>query len=229
MDPDVEFVDTEMPSTESIVAELRRLDRAATLWDAAAGLLKKRCQHASRAIFCQGITHAASLLEQWADEAEKDTSSGRQPSGGESTPDGAEPLIVARYDVAMEPAPEEEPALTVGAVAEDGRPVALLFAPETRDKVAKWLAPADTDGAELVRLRTFASATERRHNEIRARLGMVDIRDSAEAWDLGMAIIAILDGPCTRPRAPHPRSRSGSGPACTTCSPRRPTPAPFRR
>lgn len=105
----------------------------------------------------------------------------------------AVPLVVSRYDVAMEPAPEEEPVLTVGAVAEDGSPVTLLFDPETRRKVAGWLAPGD--GAELERLRAFASATERRHNEIRARLAMVDIRDSAEAWDLGMAIIAILDGP----------------------------------
>lgn len=91
------------------------------------------------------------------------------------------------------PAPEEEPVLTVGAVAEDGRPVALLFDPDDRRKVAGWLAPADA--AELERLRVFAASTERRHNEIRALLARVDIRDSAEAWDLGMAIIATLDGP----------------------------------
>lgn len=32
---------------------------------------------------------------------------------------------------------------------------------------------------------------------------MVDIRDSAEAWDLGMAIIAILESP------PHPEATPG--------------------
>lgn len=56
------------------------------------------------------------------------------------------PLVVSRYDVAMEPAPGEEPVFTVGAIAEDGRPVALLFDPETRRKVAGWLAPHDADG-----------------------------------------------------------------------------------
>lgn len=55
------------------------------------------------------------------------------------------PLVVSRNDVAMEPAPEEEPGLTVGAVAEDGRPVALLFDPEARAKVASWLAPGEAD------------------------------------------------------------------------------------
>src|SRR3546814_8565720 len=56
--------------------------------------------------------------------------------------------------------------------------------------------------AELTRLRAFASATERRHDEIRERLALVDIRDSASAWDLGMAIIAILDGPLDPETAP---------------------------
>ncbi|MHC3427242.1 hypothetical protein [Streptomyces sp. DT18] len=51
------------------------------------------------------------------------------------------PLVVDRFDVAIEPAPEEEPVLTIGCIAEDGRPVALLLDPETRRKVAGWLAP----------------------------------------------------------------------------------------
>lgn len=53
------------------------------------------------------------------------------------------PLIVSRFDVAIEPAPEEEPVLTIGAVAETGRPVALLLDEETRRKVAGWLAPTE--------------------------------------------------------------------------------------
>ncbi|QCX81115.1 hypothetical protein C9F11_37660 [Streptomyces sp. YIM 121038] len=55
------------------------------------------------------------------------------------TPDTPEPLLVSRFDVAIEPAPEEEPVLTIGAIAEDGRPVALLLDVETRAKVARWL------------------------------------------------------------------------------------------
>lgn len=51
------------------------------------------------------------------------------------------PLIVSRFDTAMEPAPEEDPVLTIGAIAEGGRPVALFLDEETRTKVAGWLAP----------------------------------------------------------------------------------------
>ncbi|MFJ6730023.1 hypothetical protein ACIQPQ_34500 [Streptomyces sp. NPDC091281] len=56
----------------------------------------------------------------------------------------ADPLVVSRYDVAIEPALEEEPVLMVGAVAEEGRPVALLFDPEARDRIAGWLSPGDS-------------------------------------------------------------------------------------
>ncbi|MFF7880942.1 hypothetical protein ACH40F_08315 [Streptomyces sp. NPDC020794] len=65
--------------------------------------------------------------------------------------DQATPLVVSRFDVAMEPAPEEEPVLTVGAIAEDGRPVALLFDKETRRKVAGWLTPAATSEVTVYR------------------------------------------------------------------------------
>ena len=51
------------------------------------------------------------------------------------------PLIVSRFDVAMEPAPEEDQVLTIGCIADDGHPVALLLDEETRGKVADWLAP----------------------------------------------------------------------------------------
>jgi hypothetical protein len=64
---------------------------------------------------------------------------------GPECPEGggpmSEPIIVSRFDVAMEPAIEEEQILTIGAVAEDGRPVALLLDPETRRKVGGWLVP----------------------------------------------------------------------------------------
>ncbi|MFI5687835.1 hypothetical protein [Streptomyces sp. NPDC051636] len=65
--------------------------------------------------------------------------------------DGREvtPLVVSRFDVAMEHAPEETPGLTVGGIAEDGRPVALVFDEETRAKVAGWLAPTADAASEL--------------------------------------------------------------------------------
>ncbi|MEV7491466.1 hypothetical protein AB0O08_12000 [Streptomyces anulatus] len=53
----------------------------------------------------------------------------------------SDPLIVSRFDTAIEPAPEEDPVLIVGAVSDDGRPVALLLDLEARSKVARWLAP----------------------------------------------------------------------------------------
>lgn len=61
------------------------------------------------------------------------------------------PLVVSRFDVGMEPAPEEEQLFTVGAIAEDGRPVALLFDKENRRKVGGWLAAGQA--AEIDRLR----------------------------------------------------------------------------
>lgn len=68
------------------------------------------------------------------------------PDAAYSTP---EPLIVARYDTAIEPAPEEPPVLTIGAIAKDGRPVALFLDPDNRTKVARWLAP-DTSPAPAI-------------------------------------------------------------------------------
>ncbi|MFE6743868.1 hypothetical protein [Streptomyces tubercidicus] len=60
-------------------------------------------------------------------------------------------------------------------------------------------APASYTGvpqpSELERLRTFADAVRRRDHEIRALLSRLDIRESAEAWDLGAGVIALLDGP----------------------------------
>lgn len=73
----------------------------------------------------------AGLLRRMAAEAER----GNAPTPGPRD----EPLIVSRFDVAIEPAPEEQQVLTVGAIAKDGRPVALLFDEEARRKVAGWL------------------------------------------------------------------------------------------
>jgi len=58
-------------------------------------------------------------------------------------PPSTQPLIVSRFDVAIEPAPDEEQVLTIGAIAEDGSPVALLLDEETRVKVARWLSPGE--------------------------------------------------------------------------------------
>ncbi|MEU5976300.1 hypothetical protein [Streptomyces sp. NPDC047315] len=52
-----------------------------------------------------------------------------------------EPLIVDRFDTAIEPAPEDDPLLTICAIAAGGRPVALLLDEETRAKVARWCTP----------------------------------------------------------------------------------------
>lgn len=167
MDPGVEFVDTGMPSTETVVAELRRLDRAAVLREAADAIVAEqaRVERAERERFgrldhdtqLQGaaVRAKAVFLRRLADdtEQEKDTSAGAQPDEGESTPahhGRTEPLIVSRFDVAMEPALEEEPVFTVGAIADDGRPVALFFDPEARRRVAGWLAPDAADSAELL-------------------------------------------------------------------------------
>lgn len=75
--------------------------------------------------FIAGLRAAAELLTRAA---------GQQPYGSEV-------ITVSRYNTAMEPAPEEEPLFAIGAIDEDGRPVALLFDVETRRKVAGWLAP----------------------------------------------------------------------------------------
>ncbi|MFF8610834.1 hypothetical protein ACF06X_33550 [Streptomyces sp. NPDC015346] len=69
-----------------------------------------------------------------------------------------DPLIVSRFDVGMEPAPEEEQVFIVGAVAEDGRPVALFLDPEARAKVGRWLLPHLADEVEQLRARVTGVA-----------------------------------------------------------------------
>lgn len=56
---------------------------------------------------------------------------------GAPVPERAEPLIVRRFDTSIEPDRAcGETEMVVCAVAEDGRPVALLLDDETRDKLA---------------------------------------------------------------------------------------------
>jgi len=59
------------------------------------------------------------------------------------------PLMVSRFDTAMEPASDDEHLLLVGAIDEHGRPVALCFDTENRRKVGGWLAPDKAEDAPL--------------------------------------------------------------------------------
>ncbi|WP_309029031.1 hypothetical protein [Streptomyces alfalfae] len=101
--------------------------------------------------------------------------------------DAVDPLIVDRFDVVMEPAPEDEPVLIVGAIAEDGRPVALLFDPEARAKVAAWLAPAPARSSRERRLEQLLDTirthggrwTTRRVQDMRRRRGHSPQRGTA--------------------------------------------------
>ncbi|WP_103544023.1 hypothetical protein [Streptomyces sp. SM1] len=159
MDPDVEFVDTGMPSTETIVAALRRLDRVSVLREVDEQFAAMKLPDELKGTF-----NAGSYADAWrrcrvivqAMAKEK----GSRPEH--------EPLVVSRYDVAMEPASEEEPVFTVGAVTEDGRPVALCFDPETRRKVAAWLAPGEI--AELERLRARFSRGPAQSQDLTQRI-----------------------------------------------------------
>lgn len=70
------------------------------------------------------------------------------------------PLVVSRFDTAMEAALEEEPGLTIGAIAENGRPVALVFDDEARIKVAGWLTPVVELEAQLAQARARITELE---------------------------------------------------------------------
>lgn len=96
IDPDVEFVDTAMPSTETIVAELRRLDRAAVLREVeveiAAAVDRNRAEYPdepamrARRLGMRAAGQIVHGLREGTEGREKDTSGGPQPSAGESTP-----------------------------------------------------------------------------------------------------------------------------------------------
>jgi len=101
IDPDVEFVDTAMPSTETIVAELRRLDRVAILRQAAEAIEREQAReeraeserfgYLDHETELQGVAvrAKATFLRRLADDVErgKDTSVGSQPTAGGATPD----------------------------------------------------------------------------------------------------------------------------------------------
>ncbi|MFF5435184.1 hypothetical protein ACFY5K_34890 [Streptomyces griseofuscus] len=148
----------------SVQRELRRCDRAADFRAGADAIEREQAreERAERERFgwldketrLQGdaVRAKAAFLRRLAEdvEREKDTSGSTQLPAGESTlgtpASAGDPLVVCQYDVVIEPAPEEEPVLTFGAVAEGGRPVALLFDRESRRRIAGWLAPDLAEG-----------------------------------------------------------------------------------
>ncbi|MEV4033424.1 hypothetical protein [Streptomyces umbrinus] len=89
LDPDVEFIDTDMPSTETIVAELRRLDRVAVLREAADmvhAMADPRC-HCGGCDSCAARGYADQLRRIADGEVqEKSTRDGSQPTVGIATP-----------------------------------------------------------------------------------------------------------------------------------------------
>ncbi|MFJ4418219.1 hypothetical protein [Streptomyces sp. NPDC088925] len=129
---DAQFVCTARERMPQLLAEVTRLreelaahqPRPAVLREAANGLVALGPLD-SLVSAPAAWTEAIETIRRMADQIEADA---RAP----------EPLVVSRFDVAMEPAPEEEPVLTIGCIAEDGRPVALLLDPETRRKVHEW-------------------------------------------------------------------------------------------
>ncbi|MET9086132.1 hypothetical protein ABZX77_30375 [Streptomyces sp. NPDC004237] len=160
---DEAFVRHAREDVDALLAEIDRLRRTARpeAFRAAADAIEReqaREERAERERFGSldqdtelesiGVSSKARFLRRLADqeEREKDTSGGNLPTEGESTAahGRVDPLTVSRFDVAMEPAPEEEPVFVVGAVADDGRPVALLFDPEARRRVAGWLGARHT-------------------------------------------------------------------------------------
>ncbi|WP_155054564.1 zinc finger Ran-binding domain-containing protein [Streptomyces blattellae] len=98
LDPDLEFVDTGMPSTATIVAELRRLDRLAVLRE-----VDERLAAMELPEYLKGTLNAGSYADAWRRcravvqaliEAcgEKGTSGGHEPAEDESTPNEPQAL-----------------------------------------------------------------------------------------------------------------------------------------
>ncbi|MFD7066111.1 hypothetical protein ACFV97_02625 [Streptomyces sp. NPDC059913] len=89
---------------------------------------------------------------------------------------GNEPLIVRRFDTAMEPAPEEEQILTIGCIAEGGRPVALLLDLDDRPKVAGWLAMEPGGSMHTALTGAYLDAWEEQRENARLRLALESAR-----------------------------------------------------
>ncbi|WAL93928.1 hypothetical protein [Streptomyces sp. Je 1-369] len=142
----------------------------------------------------EGLLRAALILDGHADQLGTVVGKATVTPAATATPellpetDTTDPLIVDRFDTAMEPAPEDPPVLIVGAVAADGRPVALFFDTEARDKVAAWLAPKPTrDSARERRLEQLLDTirthggrwTTSRVQDMRRRRGQTAQRGTA--------------------------------------------------
>ena len=106
-------------------AEVRRGD--------AARLLDSRRPHVSRAIFCDGIEHAARLLEQWAD--------GR-PEEAATEAATATPAPPVRFEEPTPPAPH-------GAAARQG------FADQLRTRPGVWALLGTYDNARTARTSAY--------------------------------------------------------------------------
>ncbi|MEJ8653650.1 hypothetical protein WKI65_37800 [Streptomyces sp. MS1.AVA.3] len=74
---------------------------------------------------------------------------------------------------------------------------------ELHDRSVAEKRRADIAAQELEQQRAAVNVFRRQSIEIQAVLSRLDIRESAEAWDLGAHIIALLDGPL--PPGPPPR------------------------
>ncbi|WP_329182155.1 hypothetical protein OG754_40265 (plasmid) [Streptomyces decoyicus] len=74
---------------------------------------------------------------------------------------------------------------------------------ELHDRSAAEKRRADITAQELEQLRPAVDVFRRQSIEIQAVISRLDIRESAEAWDLGAHIITLLGGPV--PPGPPPR------------------------
>lgn len=131
---------TAAPSEDNTQAKQRAeemLDahRAEVLREALAAVggerLRDDTDHPEDKAYSQAIDDAVAALERLTDAADETT-----------------PLMVSRFDTAMEPALEDEQIFIVGAVDEHGHPVALCFDRDDRRKVGGWLMPDKTEAAE---------------------------------------------------------------------------------
>ncbi|MEU9777737.1 hypothetical protein [Streptomyces sp. NPDC047968] len=91
-------------------------------------------------------TRVARLAEAAGAATGKDTRTSSMLAQGESTP-----LVVSRLDVVVYPAPGDDLHLTIGAVADTGRPVTLVLDHGTQARLAGWLGHTTPPRAYLAR------------------------------------------------------------------------------